>query len=175
MTPYSFSPFNTLIASIASGIGLPPLMSTPSISKAKAKESAVGTSAGVIGDPGVAGELEAGESPTASSSRFIAFSSFLAVSIEAAKPPWCDFALWSIILSGTTTTGPPLVRSSFVAVIEERRRSPGRCAGGDSNFDDSLVGAMVVIIWQSLTQDTNVEDRGPGELWTRCGSVLRCV
>lgn len=147
LIPYSFSPFNTLIASIASGIGRPPLISTPSISKAKANESAVGMSAGVTGDPGVSGELGMGDSSTTSSSRFIAFSSFLAVSIEAAKPPWRDFAFASIIRSGTTTVGPPLVKSSVVAVIDESRRStPGRFGKGDCNFDGSLVGAMVAII-----------------------------
>jgi len=82
--PYSFSPFNTFMASMASGIGRPPRTRTPSISKANAKESADGTSGGVIGEPGVAGEPDEVEP---SSSRFMALSSFLAVSIEAAKPP----------------------------------------------------------------------------------------
>jgi hypothetical protein len=85
--PYSFSPFSTFIASMASGIGLPPRINTPSISKAKAKESAVGRSAaGVRGEAGVlgvSGELDVGEI-IASSSRSISASSFLAVSSEAA-------------------------------------------------------------------------------------------
>jgi len=90
--PYSFSPFNTFMTSTAFGMGLPPRIKTPSMSKAKANESAVGMSAGVAGDtgvPGVSGELDVGES-IASSSRSIATSSFLAVSSEAAKPLWCD-------------------------------------------------------------------------------------
>ena len=36
LIPYSFSPLRTFIASMASGIGSPPLRSTPSISKANA-------------------------------------------------------------------------------------------------------------------------------------------
>ena len=49
LTPYSFWPFNTFIASIASGIGLPPRMRTPSISNAYAKLSVVVVSGGVLG------------------------------------------------------------------------------------------------------------------------------
>jgi hypothetical protein len=116
--PYSFSPFSTFIASIASGIGLPPRTKTPSISKAKAKakESVVRTSAGVMGeidDPGVlkdsgvlddsgeldvsgelddSGELDVGES-IAPSLRPIAANSLLAVSSEAAKLPSSDWDL----------------------------------------------------------------------------------
>jgi hypothetical protein len=102
--PYSFSLFSTFIASITSGIGLPPRTKTPSISKAKAKESVVRTSAGVMGKidgsgeldvSGVlddSGELDVGES-IASSSRPIAANSLLAVSSEAAKLPWCDLDL----------------------------------------------------------------------------------
>ena len=90
--PYSFSPLSTFIASTASGMGRPPRIKTPSISKAKAKESAVGTSAGVMGELGVSGELDVGES-ILSSSRLMAANSFLAVSREAAKPPWSDWDL----------------------------------------------------------------------------------
>lgn len=85
LTPYSFSPFRSFIASIASGIGLPPLISTPSISKAKAKVSALGISGGVlIGVPGVSGELSEGE---AESSKFMEASSLRAVSMALAKLP----------------------------------------------------------------------------------------
>jgi hypothetical protein len=60
--PYLFSPLRTFIASMASGMGRPPRMSTPSISKAKAKLSATTSSetGGVMGesvvDAGVHGE-----------------------------------------------------------------------------------------------------------------------
>jgi hypothetical protein len=114
--PYSFSPFSTFIASTASGIGLPPRTKTPSISKAKAKESVVRTSAGAMGeidDSGVldvsgelddsgeldisgvldvSGEPDVGES-ISPSSRPIAANSLLAVSREAAKLSWCDWDL----------------------------------------------------------------------------------
>src|SRR5688572_29263180 len=103
--PYSFSPFSTFIASIASGRGRPPRMRTPlqtynqqavltrmtvsgytySISKAKANVSAVGISSGLIGEPGVSGELAAAEEVDDSSSRFMEVNSFLAVSIFSAK------------------------------------------------------------------------------------------
>jgi len=82
---YSFSAFKTFIASMASGIGLPPRMRTPSMSKAKANEFVVGIYTEVRGEADVSGELVVGGS--AASSRFIAFTLFLAVSIEAAKPP----------------------------------------------------------------------------------------
>ena len=96
--PYSFSPFSTFIASTASGMGLPPRTKTPSISNAKAKESVVRTSAGVMGEIGgsgvldVSGELDIGESISLSS-RPIAANSLLAVSSEAAKLSWCDWDL----------------------------------------------------------------------------------
>jgi hypothetical protein len=138
-TPYLFSPFSTFIASTASGIGLPPRTKTPSISKAKAKESVVGMSTGVMGEPGVSRELDVRES-IASSSRSIAASSFLAVSSEAAKPLWCDWDLWAIILSGTITTGPPSLISLSVAVMDERRRRPGLLpVGGVRIFDGAIV------------------------------------
>ena len=159
------------MASIASGMGLPPLMRTPSISKAKANESAVGSSDGVRGVPGVAGELaEAEPSDMASSSRFMAASSFLAVSMEAAKPPRYDFDRWAISLSGTTTTGPPAATSSFVAFIEERRRSPGLWCGTGSFDDESLEDAMIANIW-SVGSDTNAEDRG---VWRAVDAVWVC-
>jgi hypothetical protein len=83
--PYSFSPFSIRIALMASGIGRPPLIRTPSISNANANVSAEGVSAGVIGEAGVAGELE--EVKRVSSSRFKLANSLLAVSIEAANVP----------------------------------------------------------------------------------------
>lgn len=85
--PHSFSPFNIFIASMASGSGLPPRIRTPSISNAKAKLSAVGISAGVIGEPGVSGVLADGEIK-GSSSKFMVDNSCLALAIEAAKPWW---------------------------------------------------------------------------------------
>jgi hypothetical protein len=41
LTPYGFSPLMYFIASTAAGIGFPPLMRTPSMSKASAKSSLV--------------------------------------------------------------------------------------------------------------------------------------
>lgn len=76
------------MASMASGIGLPPRIKTPSISKAKAKVSAdSASSVGVAGVCGVAGELMAGEEAV-SSTRFLANSSDLACERDAAKLPW---------------------------------------------------------------------------------------
>ena len=85
----------------------------------------VGTSAGVSGVAGESGELD----EDSSSSRFIALSSFLAFSNEAAKfPPWYEVARdkGSLIdLSGTTTTGPPVETSIALVVILESLRIPG--------------------------------------------------
>jgi hypothetical protein len=114
-------------------------MRTPSISNAKANESAVGISAGVRGEPGSSGVLDVGDT-RASSSRFMLASSPLATSMEAAKLPAYDRER-SIILSGTTTTRPPEFMSFGVAVIDERRRSPGLPFGGAKKFS---VGAIVI-------------------------------
>lgn len=141
LTPYSFSPFNSFMASMASGIGRPPLMSTPSISKAKAKVSALGISGGVqMGVPGVSGDDSEGEEEE--SSRFMEASSFRAVSIAVAKlskPPWCVFDRRWKSLSGTTTKWSSASMSLSVAVMEERRRRAGLPTGGDSSASDVAI------------------------------------
>ncbi len=156
------------MASMASGIGLPPRINTPSISKAKANESAVGRSAGVKGEPGVSGVLAVGDA-RASSSRFISASSFLAVCKEAAKPPWCDWDLCAIILSGTTTTGPLLSLISLsVAVRLERRRTPGLTFGGAKE----LAGAILYVGEDQYTPalSSKSEVRSIWRLWIVVGS-----
>lgn len=60
--PNSFSPLSTFMASTASGMGRPPRMRTPSMSKAKAKLSAtsgsvMGVRGAVMGDTGLGGVL----------------------------------------------------------------------------------------------------------------------
>lgn len=134
---------------MASGIGRPPLIRTPSISKANANESAVGISAGVTGEPGVSGVLEVGEI-RASSSRSMEASSLRAVSNEAAKPPLCERDLCFIIRSGTTTTGPPSLISLSVAVMEESRRSPGLLLGG-LRREEVADGAMTINIYSAYS------------------------
>jgi len=132
------------MASIASGIGRPPLISTPSISKAKAKVSALGISGGVLmGVPGVSGEASEGEGEE--SSRFMEASSFLAVSIADAKlpkPPWCVLDRRWKSLSGTTTKWSSASISLSVAVMEERRRRAGLRTGGDSRASDVAILAV---------------------------------
>jgi hypothetical protein len=116
-------------------------MSTPSISKAKAKESALGASGELSGVLGISGELSEGLS-----SKFMALSSVLAVSMALAKlpkrPPSCVFARRCMSLSGTTTTGPPEVTSFSVAVMEERRRRAGRAPGGESISEGAILAML---------------------------------
>ena len=64
---------------------------------------------------GVAGLHDSGDDDKTSSSRFMASSSFLAVSMEAAKPLWYGFGGCIMSVSGTTS-----LRSFPMAGIEER-------------------------------------------------------
>lgn len=148
LMPYSFSPLSILIASIASGIGRPPRMRTPSISKANANVSADSVSPGVTGDLGELGVLAVGVMAGSSRvvSRFLVKSSSLAWEMEAAKPPWWDLERLEVMsLGGTTTTGPGWARSLGVAALDERRRRPGRglLLRPGTKKDRGLVGSML--------------------------------
>lgn len=80
LIPNSFSPFNTFIASMASGITLPPRIKTPSISNAKAYLSVIDDAEFCVDTALRTGDPEAG----VASSEDVAESSrcFLASSID---------------------------------------------------------------------------------------------
>lgn len=112
-TPYEFCPFKTCIAVMASGIGLPPRMRTPSMSNAKAYLSVVEVSGGVVC-------VDSGDEN--SSSWCLANSMAAAVSCASLGTSRC--------FGGTTTVGRRNWRISFVASWTLRLRSLSPCREG---------------------------------------------
>jgi hypothetical protein len=114
---YSFWPLRTFIASMASGITSPPLMSTPSMSNAKANLSVVWIcpSSGVVAvvesfdSLGVAPGVVSGD-PSAK----WCFANSMAWAV-----PWALLGIFRCF-GGATTVGPAK-RSSLFACIEESR------------------------------------------------------
>jgi len=114
------------MASITSGMGFPPRMSMPSMSNANTNESSGGTSPRVTGVPGVAGAGAGNES----ASRLTVASSSPAAP-ENHKSSGGRLARYTVMnLGGTTTTDPFTETTSFVAVIDDNRRTPATADGG---------------------------------------------
>ena len=115
---YSFWPFRTFIASTAPGITSPPLMSTPSISKANANLS-------VVGMPPSSGVVAADESCSESTGDGDESLECCSAKCSFASSMACATACASLGLSrcfgGATIVGPPAKRSSLFALMEESR------------------------------------------------------
>ena len=130
MTPYSFCPFKTFIASTACLIGFPPRMRTPSISNANAYWSVKFVCGGVVG--GV----------ICPSAIFSLSRRCFAISIAAAVS-WASLGF--IICSGGTTTDGPRANSSKVVLIDESRRTPG-FVGGERRVWSAMINDFRVVL-----------------------------
>ena len=132
---YVFFPFRTCIASIASGIGLPPRIRTPSISKAKAYLPVTVVSGGV---PGVDIGVEKSSSPCLANSMAAAVS--------------CDSLGAIRCFGGTTTVGRRTFKESLVAVVELRRRNV-RLFGGSRIGPADIFGGIRRVTVQDVRME----------------------